>query len=270
MHIEVTIKTSALQEVLIALLADKGFEGFEQQDNLLKAYVPEAQFDEGELSGLLREYGTAYDIKRITERNWNEQWEKSFVPVVVPGFCTVRAHFHEPVPGVPYDLVVTPKMSFGTGHHATTYMMLQAMQGLQFKGRRVLDFGTGTGVLAILAERLGADSVLAIDNDDWSIANARENAGTNGCHRTSVEKQERIARLPGPFDIILANINKQVIMEQLSAMGQQLANGGVILLSGLLRDDLEDIENESAKTNLSISLWTTKDNWILLKCEKMK
>lgn len=270
MHIQVSITAEDLQEVLIALLADRGFEGFEQEEHLLKACIPEAQFNEDELNALLESYEVEFTMTRIAERNWNEQWEKSFQPVVVEGFCVVRAEFHDPMPGVPYELVITPKMSFGTGHHATTYMMLQAMQELSLRGRRVLDFGTGTGVLAILAERLGAASVVAIDMDDWSIVNARENAEANACKHIHIEQRDNLAGLSGPFDVILANINKYVILDQLSAMEQQLVGGGVIVLSGLLREDSEDIENELAKNILSISVRMTKDNWILLKSEKMK
>jgi ribosomal protein L11 methyltransferase len=271
MHINISIKAdTGLQEVLVALLADIGYEGFEQLEGTLEAYVPESRFDERQLRQLLEPFGVAFSIASIAEKNWNEQWEKSFQPVVVEGFCAVRAHFHDPIPGVPYELVITPKMSFGTGHHATTYLMLQAMQQLAFTGRRVLDFGTGTGVLAILAERMGAVSVLAIDLDDWSIANARENLDANRCTRITIEKRDTISGLGGPFDLILANINKHVILEQLSGMEQQLANGGVILLSGLLQNDTEDIENEAAKNNLAISVRRMKDNWILLKTEKIK
>ena len=270
MYIQVSITTLELQEVLIALLADIGFEGFEQHDGLLNAFVPETQFDEAELTALLKRFGAGFTMARIEEKNWNEEWEKSFRPVVIEGFCAVRADFHDPITDVPYELVITPKMSFGTGHHATTFMMLQAMGSLPLQGKRVLDFGTGTGVLAILAVRLDAGEVLAIDNDDWSIANARENIAGNGCARVIVEKRDTLTGLPGRFDVILANINKHVILEQLSAMEQQLAGGGVILLSGLLRNDLEDIENEAAKNNLSISDWMTKDDWIALKIEKMK
>ena len=266
MHLEVVIRTVELQEVLIALLADSGYDGFEQQDELLKAYVTEPLFDEDFLKSL----GVEYIVARIEERNWNEQWEKSFQPVIIEDFCAVRAHFHDPIPGVAYELVITPKMSFGTGHHATTYMMLQAMRQLPLQGKRILDFGTGTGVLAILAAKLGAGPILAIDNDDWSIANARENAEANGCGAILIEKCDQLENLPGPFDVILANINKHVILEQLSQMEQQLAKGGVILLSGLLQNDSEDIENEAAKTNLSISVGTVKDNWILMKSERVK
>jgi ribosomal protein L11 methyltransferase len=269
-HLQVTISTADtdIQEILIALLSTLGYEGFEQQDAALQAFVPEEQFDGGALDEILRPKGLSYSTERIEERNWNEEWEKNFQPVQVEGFCAIRAHFHAPIPGVVHELVITPKMSFGTGHHATTYMMLQAMKDLDFRGRRVLDFGTGTGVLAILAERLGAEEVLAIDNDDWSIDNALENVAMNHCTRITVRKSDNIPA-GEPFDIILANINKHVIVCQLAFMEQQLAPGGVILLSGLLIDDIKDIESEALRNNLSISLKMTKGSWICLQSEKM-
>lgn len=268
MHIQVTIPTTDFQEVLIALLGEMGYEGFEQEEALLHAFIPEAAFDEAVVRELLEAHGLTYSLQHIAERNWNAEWEANFQPVIVDGFCAIRAHFHPPVPEVEYELVITPKMSFGTGHHATTYMMLQAMRSVDLRGKRVLDFGTGTGVLAILAERLGAGSVLAIDNDDWSIGNARENVAENGCRRIEVLKKDRVADLGLFFDVILANINKHVIVSQLEALTQHLTQDGVIVLSGLLTDDAEEIENEAAKNNLSVSGRMTKGSWICLKTGK--
>jgi ribosomal protein L11 methyltransferase len=268
-HRQVTIPTTdpALQEILVALLSTLGYEGFEQQDTALQAFVPEDRFDGGALDEILRPKGLSYSTARIEEKNWNEEWEKNFQPVQVEGFCAIRAHFHAPIPGVIHELVITPKMSFGTGHHATTYMMIQAMKDLDFQGRRVLDFGTGTGVLAILAEKLGAEEVLAIDNDDWSIDNAVENVAANGCSRIMVLQSDVIPAAE-TFDIMLANINKHVILSQLAVMGQQLAPGGVILLSGLLINDIEDIESEAVKNSLTVTLKVTKGGWICLQSKK--
>jgi ribosomal protein L11 methyltransferase len=268
MHIAVSIATVEWQDLLIALMSERGYEGFEQEDELLKAFIREADFDQEGLEELLTAHGLGYTLERIEERNWNEEWEKNFQPVLVDAFCAVRADFHAPIPGVEHELVITPKMSFGTGHHATTYMMLQSMQGMDLRGKRVLDFGTGTGVLAILAERLGAKEVVAIDVDEWSIANAHENILANECSRIVILKKDRVAEMEGAFDLILANINKHVIVDQLGDLGQQLAPGGVIILSGLLQDDSEDIENEAIKSNLSVSNWTTKGSWICLRTEK--
>ncbi len=288
-YLQITIPTTdpSLQEILIALLPSLGYEGFEQQDAALQAFLPEEQFNAAALESLLESLAPptdpaasdpaapesprlTYTTQRLEERNWNEEWEKSFEPVQVGDFCAVRAHFHTPIPGVTHELVITPKMSFGTGHHATTYMMLQGMQNLDVHGRRVLDFGTGTGVLAILAERLGASEVIAVDNDDWSIDNARENLAANHCTRIRILQTDTIPSpgATGPFDIILANINKHVILGQLGSLEQQLAPRGVILLSGLLENDLEDIENEAVKQNLSISVRMTKGAWLCLKVER--
>ena len=268
MHIAISIETVDWQDLLIALMSERGYEGFEQEEAVLKAFIPEEDFDQVVLEELLTAHGLNYTLERIEERNWNAEWEKNFQPVVVDTFCAIRAHFHEPISGVKHELVITPKMSFGTGHHATTYMMLQSMQGIALRGKRVLDFGTGTGVLAILAERLGAAGIVAIDNDDWSIANAMENVEANGCSRITVMKIDKVAELEGVFDVILANINKHVIVDQLGDLVQHLAQGGVILLSGLLQDDSEDIENEAIKNNLSVSNWMMKGSWICLKTEK--
>ncbi len=270
-HLQITIDVTepAQQEILIALLAELGYEGFEQQEDALLAFLPEAGFDAAALEAILQPRDLAYTTMLLPEKNWNEEWEKNFTPVQVGEFCAVRAHFHAPVPGVMHELVITPKMSFGTGHHATTYMMLQAMQNLDFSGKTVLDFGTGTGVLAILAEKLGAATVLAIDNDDWSIENAQENIIENHCIRIIVQKLDTLPKSRG-FDIILANINKHVLLREMAKMGQQLKEGGVILMSGLLHEDFEDIENEAESCKLSVSTRTTRGSWICLKMGKAK
>jgi len=268
MHIQVIIPTKDFQEVLIALLGEIGYEGFEQEEELLHAFIPETAFDEAVLRELLDAHGLPYTLARIAERNWNAEWEANFQPVVVDGFCAIRAHFHPRMPEVEHELIITPKMSFGTGHHATTYMMLQAMRALELRGKRVLDFGTGTGVLAILAEQLGADRVVAIDNDPWSIDNALENVAGNNCSRIEVLKKDKVADLEGVFDVILANINKHVIVSELEALTQHLAEDGVIVLSGLLQDDTEEIENEAVKNSLSVSVRMTKGSWICLKTGK--
>jgi len=269
MHLQIIIPAAdiSVQEILIARLEDQGYEGFLQEPGHLEAYIPEERFETRILEELLSRWQLSYTRQALPERNWNEEWEKNFQPVVVGQFCAIRASFHAPVPGVQHELVITPKMSFGTGHHATTHMMIQAMQGLELNGRTVLDFGTGTGVLAILAEKLGAKEVVAIDNDPWSIGNAGENIAEN--HITRV-RLERMDTLPEGllFDVILANINKHIILKELSSMGQHLKKGGVICLSGLLDEDFQDIENESLKNDLPISQRLDEGNWICLKLTK--
>ena len=269
MHLHITIPAAdvSVQEILIARLEDLGYDGFQQESSHLDAYVQEEKFDAAGLEELLSRWQLGYTKQGVPEKNWNEEWEKNFQPVIIGDFCAVRASFHAPVTHVAHELVITPKMSFGTGHHATTYMMIKAMQHLDLKGKSVLDFGTGTGVLAILAERLGAEEVLAIDLDPWSIDNARENVKENHIQRVRVKQTDTI---PDNilFDIILANINKHVILKELSRMKQQLKAGGVILLSGLLCDDFQDIENEALKNELPISERLSEGSWICLKLVK--
>lgn len=266
-QINIPVTDDSIREMLIARLAEYEYEGFEEQESSLQAFIPEEKFNSTALQEILSPWELSYTQDQLSERNWNEEWEKNFQPVVVEGFCAIRASFHAPIEGVQQELVITPKMSFGTGHHATTYMMVAAMQHLDLKDKHVFDFGTGTGVLAILAEKLGAAGVLAIDYDEWSIDNARENITENQCTRISVKKTDTTPQ--GPlFDIILANINKHVILQELHAIGQQLEIGGVILLSGLMHEDFNDIEKEALKCGLVLVDRAARGNWICLKLGK--
>ncbi len=267
LQITIPVTDTSIQEMLIARLAEQAYEGFEEEETSLQAFIPEEQFNAAELEEILSGWGLTYTQDRLGARNWNEEWEKNFQPVVVEDFCAIRAAFHPPIEGVQQELVITPKMSFGTGHHATTYMMVAAMRHLDLRGRRVLDFGTGTGVLAILAEKLGAAEVLAIDYDDWSIENALENVAENHCQSVSVKKADTIPA-DSLFDVILANINKHVLLKELHSIGQQLEKGGVILLSGLLHEDFNDIDKEALKNDLVITERMGKGHWICLKGTK--
>ena len=184
--------------------------------------------------------------------------------IVIDDFVSIRADFHNPVAGVEHEIVITPKMSFGTGHHATTYMMVQQMREIDFEEKNVFDFGTGTGVLAILAEKLKAKEIIAVDNDEWSISNAAENIERNGGVAIRLEEANTI-KGENQFDIILANINRNVIIENFPVMVDRLAPGGVLLLSGLLLEDEPAIVQCAKKTALLLTKRTTKDNWISLR-----
>jgi ribosomal protein L11 methyltransferase len=238
-YIQVTIAAAQGEkaDMLIALLAETGYEGFEETEEGLKAFVPQGDFDEAVLKELLTAQQLEYTLQTIEQQNWNAQWESGFEPVRVDDFAAIRAGFHTQCTGVTHEIIITPKMSFGTGHHATTYMMVQQMAAIDFTGKSVLDFGTGTGVLAILAEKLGAANVLAIDNDDWSIANTLENLQANGCHLVHAEKAEAIPP-DGTFDVLLANINLHVITASLPAIAKACKPGASILLSGFLEADV--------------------------------
>src|SRR6185312_6215151 len=171
--IEIETTSSEDSEILIAELSENNFYAFEQNESSLISYIIEEDFNEINFKKLLSQNAT-YKKSIIEDRNWNADWESQFQPVIINNFAGVRASFHKPLTGVKHEIIITPKMSFGTGHHATTFLMIELMQSIDFKNKKVLDFGTGTGILAILAEKLGAASVLAVDYDEWSINNAAE------------------------------------------------------------------------------------------------
>lgn len=255
--------TSQQSEQLIAELNEIGFEGFEEADDCLKAFIPEADFNEEKIKVITGNEGFSYTRSVIKETNWNQVWESNFDPVVVDDFVAVRASFHAPVSSVEQEIVITPKMSFGTGHHATTFMMMQQMREIAFTNKKVFDFGTGTGVLAILAARLGAAEVLAVDNDDWSIVNAGENIENNNVANIHLEKAGDAAG-QGRFDIILANINKNVILANLAVLRERLMPQGQLLLSGLLVTDEPDIRAALEEHGLRVVSRRERHNWLCL------
>ncbi len=270
-YIRLSIAVSSEQQsgILIALLGESGFEGFEEEENMLHAFIKEEQFDADAVKELLDGFNLKSSVTVIPPMNWNAEWERNFHPVIVDDFCRVRAAFHEPLADVKHEIIITPKMSFGTGHHATTYMMLQAMGDIDFNDKKVLDFGAGTGILAILAEKCGASAILAIDNDEQCVENALENLAVNQCKRIQVEKRDS-ADSTDIYDVILANINRNIILSNMASLQQHLSPSGVLLVSGLLKQDLSDIEQEAVKNGLSISAIWEKQNWICLRLEKMK
>lgn len=248
------------QEELIALLDDYNPSGFEQTDEKLKAFFEEKDYDQQEIGRILKGY--EFTISEIEEQNWNAVWEQNFQPVIVEDFCAVRAHFHEPIAQVEHEIIITPKMSFGTGHHATTYMMLQQMRNIDFKGKAVFDFGTGTGILAILAEKLGAQKITAIDVDDWSIENAKENFERNGCSKTTVSLSSNLPQ--EQFDIILANINRNVILQYMDSLVKIVKKEGLILFSGLLVADETDITSAAQESGFQLVKRGERVGWLSL------
>ena len=227
-------------QLIIALLSEADYTGFEEAENSLKAYVNVDAFDEAVLKELALANNVNYTLQKIEEQNWNAVWESNFEPVTINDFVAIRAHFHEPISNVAHEIIITPKMSFGTGHHATTSMMIEQMQGIDFNNKSVFDFGTGTGILAILAEKLGAKNVLAADNDDWSINNAAENIANNNCDKIALLKVDD-ADVKGKYDIILANINKNIILDNFSKLTSRLNSSSFLLLSGILITDENDL-----------------------------
>lgn len=256
-----------LQEIIIAELSEVKFHGFEQNEKSLVAYVLENQFSEDDYLSVLDKYCLKHSKEYVEQVNWNKQWESNFDPVFVSGFCTIRADFHDINVETPYEIIITPKMSFGTGHHATTKLMMNLMREIDIEQKSVFDFGTGTGILAILASKLGALHILAIDNDEWSIENATENAIKNG-----VEIQFQLGSIEviddKQFEIVLANINRHILLEYMQHIFNALKKDGVLLMSGLLLED-EIIILDSAKTVGFIHIQTINENgWIAMKMLK--
>ena len=238
-YLQLRFKTDNTQrEILIAQLSAAGFHAFEEEgDDCLIAGIAQADYDADAVAAIARQAGATFTTEILLPTNWNTTWESSFQPVAVEGFCTVRAAFHPPATETPYEIIVTPKMSFGTGHHATTRLIMEAMRSLDFRGKHVLDFGTGTGILAILAAKLGAESVVAIDNDEWSVTNAEENIAANGTTDIRILHGSLEAAGSAAFDIILANINRHILLQYMPLFPATLRPGGTLLLSGILTAD---------------------------------
>jgi len=250
-------------EIVIASLSAFGFNGFEEKEHLLLATGQEGEVEVEEAAIWLEEHQISFTYTQIAEQNWNALWESNFSPVVVDDFAGVRAHFHPPNTEVLYDLLITPKMSFGTGHHATTRQMISMMRDLPVHGARVFDFGTGTGVLAILAAKMGASEVEAIDNDEWSINNAAENFATNDCGHIFLHLANNLEGI-APAEIVLANINKHIILHFLPEIKKLVKPGGCLLLSGLLQDDEPDIEAGFAGSDFSKIKVSELSGWIAM------
>jgi ribosomal protein L11 methyltransferase len=252
------------QELLIAHLAELGYEGFEENPQELKAYINEKDFDHALLLEITSNYQVAFTQTIIPAQNWNEVWESNFEPVRFNDFVGIRADFHPPMEQVEHEIIITPKMSFGTGHHSTTMMMMGQMQDISFTGLSVLDFGTGTGVLAILAEKLGASNIVAIDNDEWSMLNAAENAARNQCRNIQFIKAEDAGE-GRHFHVILANINRNVILDNMKNLCTQLLPGGVLLVSGFLEEDEPAITAAAVSFGLQPAGGAAENNWYCRK-----
>jgi ribosomal protein L11 methyltransferase len=273
----IEVKITCLPEwtdVLIAILGDQGFDSFMESEEGFSAYIEEDRFEEKSVVSLLATYAESttlhYTIQQVARENWNEEWEKHYDPIRVEDKILVRANFHAPDAAVPYEIVITPKMSFGTGHHATTWQMLKWQLDIDHLGKRVLDAGSGTGILAIMAAKRGAKEVVAYDIDDWCLENGQENVAMNGVEAQISVKQGTIftAGIEGNFDIILANINKNVLLEEMSAYNQHLAPGGVLLLSGFYVEDIPDLLAEASPIGLSLSHQSERDRWASLVLKK--
>ncbi len=275
-------------DMLVAELADLGFDGFNEEElrpgqndgvalsnglgigaGHCKTFMLADQFEvnqvQNELDIIFNKYGLNYSKSIIKEQNWNAVWESNFDPVRVGDFVGIRAHFHPTFePAVEHDIKITPKMSFGTGHHPTTFSMIQLMQKIDFDAKTVYDFGTGTGILAILAEKLGAKKVHAVDNDDWCIENAEENISNNESKVITIEKVES-ALQKQQYDIVLANVNRHIIeanMDELTLIGKP---DGILVLSGLLIEDQSDIVKLASSKGWKLQQIQPLNGWVSIQ-----
>lgn len=255
-------------EILIAELGEKPFESFVETDYGVVAYIRKEEWTSGVLDDIFvltsPEFTVSYRVEEIEQVNWNEEWEKNFDPIDVDGVCHVRAPFHRPS-GAKYDIVIEPKMSFGTGHHETTHMMIQHLLEIDLSGKVVLDMGCGTAILAILAEMRGASAVDAVDIDNWCFLNSLENVTRNQCSAIKVYEGDASFLENQQYDIIIANINRNILLEDLPAYVSCLKAQGLLLLSGFYSEDVPAINEKCAALGLSLESRKERNRWVALK-----
>jgi ribosomal protein L11 methyltransferase len=274
-YIKVIFEISPLQparDILVAELGEVGFESFVETESGMDAYIQKPEFDRDSLADLqsaqLEGVKLTFEVEEVPDQNWNAAWEENFTPIDVDGKCFIRAPFHEAPPGDTLDLVIQPQMSFGTGHHATTFLMARKLMTMDLKSKSVLDMGCGTGVLAILAEKRGATEILAVDIDHWSYENTIENAELNKTQNIEVREggAEQIAG--GEFDVVIANINRNILVADMTSYVETLKTGGQLLLSGFFTIDNPILEKVCGEHGLQKVGGEEKETWSLLHFEK--
>lgn len=262
-----TLPTSDIQhDMLTTMLGDLGFDSFMDDDMTLKAYCNEDQRDDQAVEELLRmevfQGVKLLNVEAMPDKDWNELWEASYQPVVVNERCRVRAPFHEPDPGFEFDLVIEPKMSFGTANHETTAQIITLMLETDFKGKDVLDMGSGTAVLAILAKKLGAGRTVAIDNDEWAYRNAFTNCELNGINDIEIVLGDANAIGDAKYDVVLANINRNILLRDMHRYVEAMNPQAHIFFSGFYTEDLDSIKEEAARLGLRYVRHLSRNNWV--------
>lgn len=256
--------SSDLMDILVAEMGDLGFEGFIENENGFEAYLPAADFKEQDLIALLENYNlpsAALQIKVVAPQNWNADWERNFEPVCIDTTLRIRAPFHAPDPAFPLELLIQPKTSFGTGHHETTYTIMRLMLEMEMQGKTVFDYGSGTGILAILAMKLGAQEVFANDIDLWAAENIYENMALNAVDGISFLQGDLSVAPAGPYDIILANINKNILLSSFEGLRPLLKEAGCLFISGFYDTDLTDLLAVAKKQGFKLVKQVSKNNW---------
>jgi ribosomal protein L11 methyltransferase len=260
-------------EILMAEIAETGFDTFMENEQGFEAFAEQGNYDKHKLQDVKDKYSALTPIvfyqDRIEKKNWNEEWERNYEPIIIEEKCIIRAEFHKPRKSYPHEIIITPKMSFGTGHHQTTYLMIKAQMEVTHMNKRVMDAGTGTAVLAILASKLGAQKVEAFDIDEWSVINGRENVEINQCRNVNI-RQGKISELAFDenFDIVLANINKNILLEEMHQYAAYLNPKGQLLLSGFYEKDIPDLLTEAHRYSLVCTRTDVRENWAGLQLAK--
>ncbi len=258
-HIQVDGEVS--KDLLAHQLGELNILGLEEFELGIKVYLESGVDLQIDLEGVLKRENLAFERKEVPEQNWNQLWESNFQPVFIDGRIQVRASFHAPKPEFQFDILIDPKMSFGTGHHETTQMMMQSMLELDFNQKEAFDFGAGTGILSVLAEKMGAKKIVAIDNDDWCMRSIEENITLNACSAIEYYKSDS-PEIGKTYDIILANINKNVLIEHAQRLSNLTQLNGFLILSGLLSSDYEEIASVYANYWSKVLAKKSINNWI--------
>ena len=261
-----TVPSSDIQhDMLTTMLADIGFDSFMDEERCLKAYCTAESRDDYAVENLLSDPAffdvQLLKVEEMPDKDWNELWEASYQPVVVNERCRVRAPFHEPDPSFEFDLVIEPKMSFGTANHETTAQIIQLMLETDFQGKEVLDMGSGTAVLAILAKKLGAARTVAIDNDEWAYRNAFTNTELNGISDIEIVLGDA-SSIQGKYDVVLANINRNILLRDMHLYVEAMCPEAHIFFSGFYSEDLDSIKTEAERCDLQYCRHLTRNNWV--------
>ena len=252
-------------EILVAELGEVGFESFVENETGMLAYIQKNDWFENILDDIFilnsDEFEIEYDFHEVAQTNWNEEWEKNFEPIQVDDLVSIRAPFHEN-PHLKYEIIIEPKMSFGTGHHETTHMMIQHLLAFNLTDKKVLDMGCGTGILAIFAEIKGAKPIDAIDIDEWCYTNSIENIERNNCSNITVYRGDASLLTTQKYDVIIANINRNILLEDMKTYATSLDTNGILLLSGFYGEDLILIDEEASKNQLKHQKTIKRNQWI--------